>query len=433
MVGWSRHVFYVAEVCCTMQVMGTPTAFRAVHVDDDHARILDEVKICARADGCNEDHNEYNHVDCDGDGIADHVCLSTKVQKLWMILSTEGCPNFWGTYKRSRTECVPAFPELCFEERNKEFCRRDVQPPEKQEEEGGISILVIIILVCSALLVLACAYYVVNSMRDKEEENQAQDVEVSAMACKEEYVGVVKNNDAVQNANHADLWDHDTDLKDMHEGHRSLPQSKGHAAHHAHQHPNHHLDQQQDMWHEDHHAVPIDEHGALPKSSGHTVPSKHPQFGATDGLPSRCTPVQTARDLPKRKDGLPSRNTPGRDAAPSRHNENTTFVYKDELFHPEIEMPEHKEHHNHKKHHEPQDIIDHDHQEKKDHKDLHDQNGLHEHHEHHHHEHELPHDHHNVTGHNHHDHNDIYNDRAKEKAHDVDNLGGHHHHARKDV
>jgi len=52
---------------------------------------------------------KYYHVDCDGDGILDHCLRDFSKDTRQCVLSTEGCPNSWGTKKRKKTECVPAF------------------------------------------------------------------------------------------------------------------------------------------------------------------------------------------------------------------------------------------------------------------------------------------------------------------------------------
>ena len=52
----------------------------------------------------------YQNVDCDGDGILDHVCLATVNENRWMVLSSEGCPSSWGTNVREKSACPQAFP-----------------------------------------------------------------------------------------------------------------------------------------------------------------------------------------------------------------------------------------------------------------------------------------------------------------------------------
>lgn len=54
------------------------------------------VNGCARpASGCREPHDVYENVDCDGDGILDHVCTTTINANRWVALSTSGnCFNW---------------------------------------------------------------------------------------------------------------------------------------------------------------------------------------------------------------------------------------------------------------------------------------------------------------------------------------------------
>ena len=59
---------------------------------------------------CDAEHEVYSHVDCDGDGILDHACRTSINDNHWLILSSEGCPNDWGTSDRSVSECPAAWP-----------------------------------------------------------------------------------------------------------------------------------------------------------------------------------------------------------------------------------------------------------------------------------------------------------------------------------
>ena len=70
---------------------------------------------------CDAEHEVYSHVDCDGDGILDHACRTTINEKHWLILSSEGCPNDWGTSDRSVSECPAAWPSKGNE---KQVCRK---------------------------------------------------------------------------------------------------------------------------------------------------------------------------------------------------------------------------------------------------------------------------------------------------------------------
>ena len=65
---------------------------------------------CKRpASGCTAPHDRYESVDCDGDGIKDHVCKTTINANRWMVLSKEGCPASWGTHLRTVAQCSKAF------------------------------------------------------------------------------------------------------------------------------------------------------------------------------------------------------------------------------------------------------------------------------------------------------------------------------------
>ena len=84
---------------------------------------------------CDAEHEVYSHVDCDGDGILDHACHTTINEKHWLILSSEGCPNDWGTSDRSVSECPAAWPSKGNEN---QVCRK-IQYLEKtnQSTEGS--------------------------------------------------------------------------------------------------------------------------------------------------------------------------------------------------------------------------------------------------------------------------------------------------------
>ena len=57
--------------------------------------------------GCDVSHDIYTNIDCDGDGILDHMCTTTINSNRWLVLSSEGCPQDWGTSSRAATECDP--------------------------------------------------------------------------------------------------------------------------------------------------------------------------------------------------------------------------------------------------------------------------------------------------------------------------------------
>ena len=68
------------------------------------------IEDCKRPDsGCTESYDVYKSVDCDGDGILDHACSTTVNNNHWLVLSTEGCPNTWGTSARPPSKCAEAF------------------------------------------------------------------------------------------------------------------------------------------------------------------------------------------------------------------------------------------------------------------------------------------------------------------------------------
>ena len=59
--------------------------------------------------GCQDNGDVYANVDCDGDGILDHACSTTYDDKRYLVLSTEACPNDWGTNSRTISECPAAW------------------------------------------------------------------------------------------------------------------------------------------------------------------------------------------------------------------------------------------------------------------------------------------------------------------------------------
>ena len=65
---------------------------------------------CDLTVACDAENEVYSHVDCDGDGILDHACRTTNHQNHWLILSSEGCRNCWGTSNRCTSECPAAWP-----------------------------------------------------------------------------------------------------------------------------------------------------------------------------------------------------------------------------------------------------------------------------------------------------------------------------------
>ena len=63
---------------------------------------------CARPSGCDASNEVYTSVDCDGDGILDHMCTTTTNANRWLVLSSEGCPSGWGSSSRPESECPAA-------------------------------------------------------------------------------------------------------------------------------------------------------------------------------------------------------------------------------------------------------------------------------------------------------------------------------------
>ena len=65
---------------------------------------------CQRpSSGCIQSYDIYKSVDCDGDGILDHACSTAINNKRWLVLSSEGCPNSWGSESRPASECPQVF------------------------------------------------------------------------------------------------------------------------------------------------------------------------------------------------------------------------------------------------------------------------------------------------------------------------------------
>ena len=65
---------------------------------------------CDLTVACDAENEVYSHVDCDGDGILDHACRTRNHENHWLILSSEGCRNCWGTSNRCVSECPAAWP-----------------------------------------------------------------------------------------------------------------------------------------------------------------------------------------------------------------------------------------------------------------------------------------------------------------------------------
>ena len=58
---------------------------------------------------CMNSWDIYESVDCDGDGILDHACSTTIDNNRWLVLSSEGCPNSWGSASQPASKCPQAF------------------------------------------------------------------------------------------------------------------------------------------------------------------------------------------------------------------------------------------------------------------------------------------------------------------------------------
>ena len=54
----------------------------------------------------------YTTIDCDGDGVKDHICQNGNDGGLSMVLSSEGCPDSWGEPTRKKSECPGKFGKL---------------------------------------------------------------------------------------------------------------------------------------------------------------------------------------------------------------------------------------------------------------------------------------------------------------------------------
>ena len=64
---------------------------------------------CEKPTGCGAGYDVYTQVDCDEDGILDHACHTTINDNRWLVLSSEGCLNNWGSSARSISECQAAW------------------------------------------------------------------------------------------------------------------------------------------------------------------------------------------------------------------------------------------------------------------------------------------------------------------------------------
>ena len=78
-------------------------------VTDIHDNTLTPSGSCNRPNGCNHNNAQYHNVDCDSDGVLDHVCLTTTNSQKWLVLSSDGCINSWGGANRVLAECPIAF------------------------------------------------------------------------------------------------------------------------------------------------------------------------------------------------------------------------------------------------------------------------------------------------------------------------------------
>ena len=86
-------------------------------VTDIHDNTLTPSGSCNRPNGCDNNNAQYDimnykfyhNVDCDSDGVLDHVCLNTTNSQKWLVLSSDGCPSSWGGANRVLAECPIAF------------------------------------------------------------------------------------------------------------------------------------------------------------------------------------------------------------------------------------------------------------------------------------------------------------------------------------
>lgn len=98
------------SVQCSAKALGDPWGGVSKECECGREDVPTTPPKCDMPTGCNAAHDRYDNLDCDGDGIPDHVCTTTINSNVWMVLSSEGCPNSWGTSQRSKTLCPRKFP-----------------------------------------------------------------------------------------------------------------------------------------------------------------------------------------------------------------------------------------------------------------------------------------------------------------------------------
>lgn len=144
----------------------------------------------------------------------------------------------------------------------------------------------------------------------------------------------------------------------------SLPKSMGHSAprpcrtHKSTE--EYHRKTQQDLFHETHSSVDIDEHGGLPVSNGHSPNSKHPRAhlqATPTGLPHRKHKKQHEGESHRHslKDQSPKDHSKDHTSnghhqhhRKNPHQQSPELSPKDKMF-----SKDHKQHHHHKQHHNP--------------------------------------------------------------------------------
>jgi hypothetical protein len=93
------------------EVMPTPYVTPQYEPSDYSPTPYFNASLCQRPRYCDDPEQDvYRSVDCDGDGILDHVCTSIlpgKEDLLWLVLSTEACPRVWGVSSRTYVRDCP--------------------------------------------------------------------------------------------------------------------------------------------------------------------------------------------------------------------------------------------------------------------------------------------------------------------------------------
>merc|ERR1719245_377976 len=69
---------------------------------------------CERPSGCESSTDVYSNIDCDGDGILDHVCMNPNGNR-WVALSSKGDCKSWVSDKKGKCEGTCKKPTGCVE------------------------------------------------------------------------------------------------------------------------------------------------------------------------------------------------------------------------------------------------------------------------------------------------------------------------------